>query len=135
MRLLLIAAFILISGCVSTQKVANRIYAEYNGQNFDSFVRERGLPHSRYQLSDGGNVYVWNSGVITYRMPSTTTVSGTVDSSGYYAGCGVTTGGGNLNVFCEVQIETDRNNIIRAVTITRDTIGKWTTSRCGEVFK
>ena len=63
------------------------------------------------------------------------TVSGNVSSTGYYSGSGTTTGGGSLNVFCEVQIETDEYNIIRAVTITRDTIGNWTTSRCGEIFK
>jgi len=135
MRVLLPLIAILISGCVSTQSVANRIADQYGGQNFDQFVRNHGIPHSKYQMGNGGYIYVWNSGIVSVTMPATTSMSGTVSSTGYVYGTGTTTGGGALNLYCEVQIETDKYNTIRTVTITADTWGKWTTSRCSELFK
>jgi hypothetical protein len=38
-------------------------------------------------------------------------------------------------MFCEVQFMTSPQGIVKKVTILRDTIGGWTTSRCHEVLK
>lgn len=47
----------------------------------------------------------------------------------------MTTGGGNINVFCELQIHTTADGQILNIKTKQDTLGKWTTSRCTEIFK
>lgn len=121
-------------GCSTTQQATTRLTADYVGKSLDSFVLDHGIPHSKYQLDDGGFVYVWSSGVIVVQMPTTTTVSGTVSPYGTYSSHATTSGGGQIEVFCEIQIQTDPNNIIRSLKPIKDTIGNWELSRCAEIF-
>jgi len=134
-KILFLVFFVLVSACVSTQKVADKIGYRYIGQNLDLFVRENGIPYSKYQMSGGGYIYAWNSGVVALKMPATTSFSGNVSSTGYVNGTATTTGGGTWNLYCEIRIQTDRNNTVNSITIINDTWGRWTTSRCHEVFK
>jgi len=129
-----IIAVLLLNGCTTTQQAMRRANNSFVGKNLDEFVLKHGIPHSKYQLNNGDYVYLWNSGVISYNMPATTTISGT-DFGGYYSGSGTTIGGGTLNVFCEVQIHTTAEGEILSITPLRDTWGRWTTSRCSEIFK
>jgi hypothetical protein len=46
----------------------------------------------------------------------------------------VTTGGGSLSVACDVQIIANSSGAILQVSIVRDTLGLWQTSRCNEMF-
>ena len=131
----LLPLLLVISGCGSTQEAMMRANNRYVGKNIDEFVLERGIPQSKYQLNNGNFVYVWNSGVTSFQMPSTTTVSGRVDSFGNYYGSGTTSGGDTINVFCEIQILTTGEGKIISITPLRDTWGIWTLSRCSECFK
>ena len=49
MRIFLLLMLLVVSGCVSTQKVADQIGYRYVGENFELFVREHGIPQ---QVSD-----------------------------------------------------------------------------------
>jgi hypothetical protein len=133
--LFLLAFLFAISGCTTTQQAMVRANNRYVGKNFDEFVLERGIPTSKYQLNNGDYVYVWNSGIISYNMPATTTMNGTVSPYGSYYGTATTTGGGTLNVFCEVRIHTKSDGTIISIEPVRDTIGNWEMSRCSECFK
>jgi hypothetical protein len=130
----LIVGLLALPGCTTTQEAMTNATSKYVGKNFDQFVLDHGIPHSKYQLNSGGYVYVWNSGIITYSMPVTTTFSGTA-SPYSYSGTATTTGGGAIDVFCELKIHTDESGQILSITPVTDTLGKWTTSRCAEIFK
>jgi hypothetical protein len=36
--------------------------------------------------------------------------------------------------YCELNIQTDKNNTIRALSITHDSTGNWSNSLCAEIF-
>ena len=124
----------LTSGCTSTSQGIARANSSFAGKNLDTFVLAHGIPYAKHELSSGEYVYLWNSGVISYAMPHTTSMSGTYTSTGY-SGTAHTTGGGTLDVYCEVQIHTEADGTILDIKATKDTWGKWTTSRCAEIFK
>ena len=108
---------------------------KYIGQNMDAFVMANGAPQSSYQLNNGGKVYRWSSGVRSIPLPSTTNVNVHDNGYGNYTGNAITTGGGSLNMRCELQITTDASDTITNITCTADTMGKWQFSRCAEVIK
>jgi len=130
-----IIAIFILSGCTTTEEAMLRANNEFVGKNIDDFVLKHGIPYAKHQLNNGEYVYAWSSGVISYDMPATTTMSGTVSPYGYYSGTAMTTGGGSINVWCEVQIHTTAEGKILSIKPLRDTWGKWTTSRCSEIFK
>ena len=121
---------LLASGCVSTQAVVDRFGQKWIGRNFDEFVMRYGAPYRKYDLNNGGTAYVWNSGTSSIAMPATATTN-------VYGNTAYTqvSGGGNINMFCEMQLVTDSAGAIRQVTILKDTIGFWVTSRCHEVLE
>lgn len=133
--LFLLPLILIVLGCTTTKQAMVRANNRYVGKNLDEFVIERGAPDSKYQLNNGEYLYVWNSGVTSFQMPSTTTINGTVSPYGNYYGTGTTTGGGTLEVFCEVRIRTTSEGEIILIEPSRDTWGIWTTSRCSECFK
>lgn len=118
------------SGCVSTQAVADRFGQKWIGRNFDEFVMSYGAPYRKFELNSGGTAYVWNSGTSSVAMPTTATTN-------VYGNTAYTqvNGGGNINMFCEIQFVTDSSGTIRQITILKDTIGFWVSSRCHEVLE
>lgn len=123
-------ATLLCTACVSTQSVVDRFGQKWVGRNFDEFVVQYGAPYRKFDLNSGGIAYVWNSGTSSIAMPATATTN-------IYGNTAYTqvSGGGNINMFCEMQLVTDQSGIIRQVTIMKDTIGFWVTSRCHEVLE
>ena len=135
MSTVLILLIFLLSGCTTTQQAMKRVSDAFAGKNIDDFVLAYSIPYKKHQLNNGEYVYAWSSGVITYDMPETTSMSGSVDTFGNYSGSAMTTGGGSLEVCCEVQIHTTAEGEILSIKPLRDTWGNWTTSRCSEIFK
>ena len=133
MRAAPLVAFALL-GCTTTQQAADALGQKYLGQNIDAFVVAYGAPYAKHILNSGDAMYTWNSGVHSYGMPTTTTVQGTRTPMGF-SGTATTSGGGSINVFCEVRIVTAPDGTVKSILPVGDTIGRWTTSRCGEIFK
>lgn len=129
MRNFAICLGLMLVGCVSTQTVVNKMGQKYIGTNFDDFVLKHGAPYRNFTLSTGEVVQIWSSGVTKVAMPGTATTS-------YYGNTATTsiTPGGDAEMYCEVQFKVDKENIIRQVTILKDTLGSWTTSMCHEIF-
>lgn len=125
---------IILCSCTSTKQAIDVLNTTMVGKNIDEFVLQYGTPSNKHQMNNGEYIYTWNSGVLSYAMPSTTTMSGTSNSYGYQ-GTATITGGGSIKVFCEIQIHTDSQGNIINFKAMRDTLGKWTTSRCSEIFK
>lgn len=130
MPAILILSSLLFSACVSTQAVADRFAQNWIGHNFDEFVMRYGVPYRKFELSNGSTAYIWNSGTSSISMPATATTN-------IYGNTAYThfSGGGRIDMFCEMQLVTDQSGVIRGVTILKDTIGFWVTSRCHEVLE
>lgn len=125
---------LLLFGCATTREGMERANTAFVGKNIDDFFLTYGVPYRKHQLTNGEFLYLWNSGVISYGLPTTTNITGTKNPYGY-SGTAVTYGGGSIDVFCEVQIHTSAEGKILSINPVSDTLGKWTTSRCAEIFK
>lgn len=132
--LLFFVASLLCVGCASTQEAANTLTRNFVDKNIDTFVVRYGAPYQRHELNSGDLLYTWSSEIRSYGLPTTTAVQGIRSPSGF-SGTATTTGGGTIRVFCEVQIVTAKDGTVKSISPFRDTIGRWTTSRCAEVFK
>lgn len=134
-RFAVLAFAALAAGCTTTEQAANFLQRQYAGQNLDAFVLKHGAPYKKHQLNSGDVMYAWSSEIRTYAMPTMTTFQGTAAPGGAVTGSAFTTGGGGASVFCEVTIVTRPDGTIKAIDPSYDTIGRWTTSRCAEIFK
>lgn len=103
--ILLISA--ILGACSTTREAAQALQFQYIGKNSDEFFAIYGPPSSEYGLESGDRVFRWNSG----------------KWSNAYA-----------EVFCEVQLLVSRDNKIKSIAPINDSIGKWQTSRCAEIF-
>lgn len=129
LKILLLSLFLpllAMSGCNTLGKTMTRVNAEYMGRNMDEFVLKHGVPQSKYQLNNGDYLYTWNSGTHSYAMPAT------VNTYGHTA---YVSGGGSIDIYCELQIHTDSKGTILDIKAMKDTVGEWDVSRCGEVFR
>ena len=119
----LAVGLLVLGGCTSSQTAVDTLYERWAGRHSDEFFIQYGMPFKQFQLDDGGKLFAWSSGVKSYTMPSTTTYQGTVGPYGTYSGTGTTTGGGTLDLICDLQIQTNAELRITAITFTRDSMG------------
>lgn len=132
--MLCVTLLFLAAGCTTTNQAMLRANEKFVGKNIDEFVLAYSPPYAKHTLNSGDLVYLWNSGVLTYNMPGMTTMSGSQTPYGFSAS-GFSYGGGTARVFCEIQIMTSESGIIQRIQARTDTLGRWTTSRCSEVFR
>lgn len=118
-----------LTSCVSVEKLSRDINQRYTGKNFDEFVLKYGTPKDKYQLSSGDIAYTWNSGTRTISAPgvATTTFNGNYATTQHI-------GGGDVSMFCELQIVTDSTNTVKSLKIMKDTIGWVTDSQCYDIL-
>ena len=130
-----VCILIVLLGCTTTDMALQKLSDRYMNRSADDFFIDNGPPMNAYALREGGSIYVWSSGRRQVALPATTTYSGTATPYGSFRGTSQSTGGGTLDLECEVKIVTDRNNNIQSISITQDTWGWWETSRCNEYFE
>ncbi len=138
MKARLLAAVIVLmimAGCTTTKQAMTRANEKFAGKNIDEFVLTHGPPYAKHSLNSGDYVYIWRSEIRTYGMPSVTNMSGSTYPGGSFSASGYTVGGGTASVYCEIQIVTDADGNIKSIQPRIDTLGRWTTSRCAEVFR
>lgn len=103
----------------------NRRFAGRTAQEFFSIY---GLPAGGFDLNGNENIYRWTSA-----SPSVVT------SHRYYSKDGMYEAADNYNHFtqahyCEVRVVTDKADIIEKFDVAVDSMGKWSSSRCSEIF-
>jgi hypothetical protein len=91
------------------------------------------MPYASYQLNNGDTIYKWRSNAGAVSMPQVTNLSGS-SYGGHYSGTAVTSGGGAIGLFCELQIRASPNGSIVDIQLLEDSIGWWTTSCFYEKF-
>ncbi len=118
------------SACATGVGGQNPINDSWAGRPFDDFVSRYGSPQNKYPMNNGDVAYLWDSGKSSLGMPAHANPQNSVEQTfPQYSGSG------NVDVFCEVQIITSDDGIIKQINIMRDTMGARITSRCREVIK
>lgn len=134
MRAIFLIFAIAVAGCSTTKEAMQAVSNRYIGANIDDFFAENGLPKAKWQTKSGDVLYTWNSRSVSFPIPMVTTAQGGATGSRQSV-TAVTTGGGTIDVFCELQIRTSEDGTIRNITPMVDTVGVWETSRCAEIFR
>lgn len=132
-NLLIIAALIATAACSTTDDARQALQQKWVGRSADDFVSSYGFPQGQYQLQNGDTLLAWGNQRNVY-MPQSSTTTGYVSPTGYYTARTQTSGGNNIDVSCDLQLTVAKGGTIKAIRITRDTIGMWETSRCAEIF-
>lgn len=126
----LIIISLVISGCATTQQVANRLGNQYIGKNFDEFVVKNGAPFNSYKLSSGDTVQQWSASRASMPMPGTSTTNYTGNQAHT-----IHQPGGNMDLVCDIQFRISPDNIVKEINILQDSFGVWSNSRCDEVLR
>jgi hypothetical protein len=118
----------LISSCVTTKDAINNFNKHWVGKNFDSFVKQNGMPYRKFQMNNGDIAYLWRSSGTQIVLPksSSTTFVGNTANTQYY--------GNNISLICIAQITASKKGVIKSILILKDTLGKWKVSRCTEIL-
>jgi hypothetical protein len=132
---MLILAATSLAGCNSGNSSS---YTEYglNHQFTDHPVNEffhiYGFPIGRFEKTTGNIVYQWASAQQDAFPPQAHPVTYYSEKGNYQIVDNYQNG--TQRQYCALRIYTDRQETIRRIEIAVDSIGKWSSSRCSELF-
>jgi hypothetical protein len=108
-----------------------RVNSEFAGRNVGEFFVDYGSGAGESSLPDGGHFYQWVSleSASVSRPASAVTYPG-----GHYAAIADNSNGEFVSGYCKVGITTDTGDKIVKITLLNDSIGKYGSSRCAEIF-
>jgi len=132
-RASIILATLTLAACTTTQQAHDALQTRWLGRSADAFFVQYGPPASSFPLADGRLVYEWTGGRRNYALGGSAFTTAHAVGSTAYATTSYS-GGGTLAVGCSVRIVADGERTIQAIAPTVDTVGRFTTSRCAEVF-
>lgn len=148
---------LLLSGCTTTEDANRALQSRWIGQPVERFFAAYGPPIDEYPLSSG-KIYTWRGGDKTRYIPPTYSspepARAIVRTETRQDGSGQTvvtqtrvitrdplwepeiiTPGRYEQLFCELQINTDRSGVIASIRASNDTTGNgFSLSRCAEVL-
>jgi len=113
--------------------VADDLNHRFIGQPANDFFRQYGLPGDDFELSEGGTVYRWAS-VRSAMIPADVTVRRYTSPDGTYEVADTYSLPSEAQ-YCELRIYADSENVIEKFAVSVDTMGKWSSSRCSEIFE
>ncbi len=130
-----VLAAVLLAGCNSGD---SSYYTEYSlnkkfeGHPINEFFHAYGFPSARFEKSDGQIMYRWASSQLDV-YPAHAHPEAYYSDKGTYEVVDEPRGG-TRRQYCELRIHTDRAETIHKIDITVDSMGKWSNSRCSEIF-
>jgi hypothetical protein len=115
----------------SPQQAMDRVNHEFAGQDVGNFFISYGSAASSKPLSGGGKLYRWVS-----LEPGGGSSSPAIFAypGGTYSIPQDNANGEMMSGYCEISITTDAHDRIRKLTLVSDSIGKFSGSRCAEIF-
>lgn len=127
-----LAAALTACGGSTSAYTSYHLNKQYDDHAVNDFFSEYGFPEARFERTNGEAVYEWASTEYKRNRPEATPIS-------YYSDKGMyqvveNTSPKEEMQYCKLRIHTDRNEIIRQIDIKVDSIGKWSNSRCSEIF-
>jgi hypothetical protein len=133
-RFLLMSAFLLFTACTPAQSPQNLVYfldKGFTGHPVNQFFYQYGFPSGEFTSTGDSKYYRWTS-IQPAGKPGTLHSTYQNANGSYDLMDNPHTG--VMRQYCELRIYTDSNDVIRNFAIVVDSIGKWTTSRCSEIF-
>lgn len=129
-------AILLLAACSESPKspaeLTDALNRRYRDRPANEFFVDYGLPAGEFELGDGTHIYRWTS---NQRDAVPTAVNFTrynAPNEDYQL---VDTYNGITEThYCELRIYTDAGDIIQKFAVAVDSIGKWSASRCSEIF-
>jgi hypothetical protein len=135
MSRILLPIVLLLAACTPTtppgQAMAD-LNREFAGRDSSTFFADFGVPVNATHADGGGKLYRWvslepkaqTSHITVFKRPGGT--YGFQDASA--------TNGDLMNGYCEISIRTDEDERITKLTLVNDSVGKYGSSRCAEIF-
>ena len=124
---------IVLSACTpmpGKRDAMERVNQEFIGQDANNFFLSYGRAAGSASMRDGGRQYRWLS-----VEPNGGGRSGyLVSPSGHYVTPSDETNGEMLSGYCEISVRTDASDRIKKIAIVSDSVGKFSGSRCAEIF-
>jgi hypothetical protein len=105
---------------------------EYDGRPVSQFFAQYGYPSGAFEKIDSYKVYIWASTQYTTE-PWRATPTDFVSSRGKYQMVD-TYHGFTARQYCEIRIYTNESDLIKNFSVAVDSTGKWSASRCSEIF-
>jgi hypothetical protein len=131
---LCVAALAGCSGYIgnSSDYIIHYLDKGFVGHPVNEFFYVYGAPAGKFDQGAGNVVYRWVSTQLRshpakVRVDEYTSTTGEYEAVDSYKGS-------IEHQYCELRILVDRNDLIRSFDIAVDSSGKWSTSRCSEIF-
>jgi hypothetical protein len=135
-NLMLCIAMLSASACTyeeSPAQVASDLTRHYLGRPANEFFQSYGQPSGEFSYSDGSTAYRWVSAQ-SQLPPANAVISKTYQAPGSTYQMSDTYYGKVETHYCELRIFTNPDNNIEKISVAVDSTGKWSASRCQEIF-
>jgi len=132
---MIMTALLLMTACtapMSSDQLVNYLNRLYANAPASEFFADFGLPAGEFARDDGETVYRWVS-LEPAVFPEEHAITHYQVPGGHYTLVDGYNGIPQAQ-YCELRIYTDRQGIIERFAVAVDSIGKWTASRCTEIF-
>lgn len=134
MKYAITLATLLLSGCCfqgnSPAYITYYLHRGFVGHPVNQFFNKYGFPEGAFETAGNGRVYKWSS---LQPIPPNANRYSYDYPDGHYVQADNYRGGIERQ-YCELRIATDTNDVVRDITIAVDSTGRWSTSRCSELF-
>ena len=126
-----------LAGCTgyignSSDYIIHYLDKGFVGHPVNEFFYQYGAPAGKFDQGGGNIAYRWVSTHLRSH-PSKVVVEDYTSANGEYEMVD-TYNGSIARQYCELRISADRNDMITGFDIAVDSTGKWSTSRCSEIF-
>lgn len=124
---------VLLAGCNSGESSNNVEYTlnqKFDGHPAGEFFHDYGFPVARYASLDNGASYKWAStqlGIHPEEAYLTSSYNNTYQVANDHHGR-------VARQYCELHVDVDSNDVIRNISVSVDSQGKFSRSRCSEIF-
>jgi hypothetical protein len=127
----------MLAGCNNARPpaaITDDLNRRFDGESANEFFFQYGFPTETFEYSDGNTVYKWTSSC-SRREPSAVSVHRFTSPQGTYEIVADNVGGKPQAQYCEMRIYADSENTIQGFAVMVDTMGKFGSSRCSEIFE
>ena len=136
MKRFTLIGFCMLAGCThlpaSVPQIVDSLERHYNNRPVNEFFFDYGQPTGEFDFDDGMRIYRWTSlqlhpgeQVAPARIYRSDSASYTIVDN--YRSV-------TERQYCELRIYTDADDVIQKFSVAVDSMGKWSASRCSEIF-
>jgi hypothetical protein len=131
MKYILFSAIALLAACTqmpASSDSFDRVNQEFKGQDVNNFFIDYGSPAGVVSSTKYGRIYRWIS------LDTHLGDSENLSHTGNYVIPNISSEGVMTAGYCEIHIRVDIRGRIEKITEVNDSLGKFSSSRCAEIF-